>query len=141
MPILHFWKWCHRTMKFVLRPWHLFVFIIAGLINRQQQQVIELQNAQIRILMNTLGKKRILLTDGQRRMLAVKGKAFGLKALCELTTVVTPDTPLLHGWDDLRQDRPPASQEPESERQSRRMFPIHEIRLSRPYFLLWTAVD
>ena len=70
-------------MKFILRPWHLLVFIIAGLINRQQQQVIEFQNAQIRILMDKLGKKRILLTDDQRRMLAVKGKALGRKALFE----------------------------------------------------------
>jgi hypothetical protein len=61
-------------MKLILRPWQLFVFVIAGLINRQQQQVIEFQNAQIRILMDKLGKKRILLTDDQRRMLAVKGK-------------------------------------------------------------------
>ena len=38
-----------------------------GLINRQQQQVIEFQNAQIRILMDKLGKKRILLTNDQRR--------------------------------------------------------------------------
>jgi putative transposase len=79
-------------MKLILRPWQLFVFVIAGLINRQQQQVIEFQNAQIRILMDKLGKKRIPLTDDQRRMLAIKGKALGRKALFELTTVVTPDT-------------------------------------------------
>ncbi len=79
-------------MKFILRPWQLLIFIIAGLINSQREQVIEFQNTQIRILMDKLGKKRILLTDDQRRMLAVKGQALGRKALFELTTVVTPDT-------------------------------------------------
>jgi putative transposase len=34
----------------------------------------------------------VLLTDDQRRVLAVKGHALGRKALLELTTIVTPDT-------------------------------------------------
>ena len=38
------------------------------------------------------GKKRLLLSDDQRRLLAVKGKSLGRKALMELTTIVTPDT-------------------------------------------------
>ena len=46
--------------------------------------------------MRALGKKRLLLTDDQRRLLAVKGKAIGRKALLQLTTIVTPDTIL--GW-------------------------------------------
>jgi transposase InsO family protein len=44
------------------------------------------------VLKEKLGKKRILLTDDQRRRLAVKGKILGRKALRELTTIVTPDT-------------------------------------------------
>ena len=79
-------------MRFVLRPWQLFFLILAGWINRQQQEIIEFQNAQIRILMKKMGRKRILLTDDQRKVLAVKGKALGRKALSELTTIVTPDT-------------------------------------------------
>ena len=42
--------------------------------------------------MQVQGKKRILLTDDHRRLLAVKGKALGRKTLRELTTIVTPDT-------------------------------------------------
>ncbi len=38
------------------------------------------------------GKKRLLLSDDQRQLLAVKGKSLGRKALMELTTIVTPDT-------------------------------------------------
>ena len=43
-------------------------------------------------MMKAQGKKRFLLTDDQRRLLAVKGKFLGRKALMELTTIVTPDT-------------------------------------------------
>ncbi len=39
-----------------------------------------------------MGKKRILLSDGQRRLLASKGQALGRQILRELTTIVTPDT-------------------------------------------------
>ena len=65
--------------------------------------------------MQSQGKKRILLTGDQRRLLAVKGKALGRKALMELTTIVTPDTILrwqrqlvAQKWDDSdrRQKKP-----------------------------------
>jgi hypothetical protein len=79
-------------MNFILRPWQLFFLILSGLVNRQQQQIIEFQDAQIRALMDRMGRKRILLTDDQRRVLAVKAKALGRRALMELTTIVTPDT-------------------------------------------------
>ena len=71
-------------MRFVLQPWQLFFLILSGWVNRQQQKMIEFQNAQIRILMEKMGRKRILLTDEQRRVLAVKDKAL---ALFELTTI------------------------------------------------------
>ncbi|HJT33411.1 MAG TPA: hypothetical protein VJ783_15310 [Pirellulales bacterium] len=41
---------------------------------------------------NKVGKKRIPLTDDERRMLAVKGKALGRRALEQVATIVTPDT-------------------------------------------------
>jgi len=62
-------------MKFILQPWQLLCLILAGWINHRQQQVIEFQNAQIEALLKKLGKKRVLLSDEQRRILAVKGKA------------------------------------------------------------------
>ena len=79
-------------MNFVLLPWQLFFICLSGWVNRQQQEIIEFQNAQIRALMEKMGRKRILLGDDQRRVLAVKGKALGRKTLMELTTIVTPDT-------------------------------------------------
>jgi cell shape-determining protein MreC len=68
-----------ESVNSVLRPWQLVVMILAGWVNRRQQEIIEFQNAQIQALMNKLGRKRILLTDDQRRVLAVKGKALGRK--------------------------------------------------------------
>ncbi len=79
-------------MNDILKPWQLLFAILCGWVHRRQQEIIEFQNAEIISLMQIQGKKRILLTDDQRRLLAVKGKALGRKTLRELTTIVTPDT-------------------------------------------------
>ena len=79
-------------MTFILQPWQLFFVILSGWVNRHQQQVIDFYISQTKVLMEREGKKRILLGEDQRRLLAVKGKALGRKALSELTTIVTPDT-------------------------------------------------
>ncbi len=73
-------------MMFVLQPFHLLVVILAGWINRHQQAVIEYQSTQTQVLLEKLGKKRILLEDDQRCRLAVKGKLLGHKALRDITT-------------------------------------------------------
>jgi putative transposase len=79
-------------MQFMLQPYHILLAALIGWANERQQQIIEFQNDQIKALLKKLGKKRLLLTDDQRRVLAVKGHARGRKALLELTTIVTPDT-------------------------------------------------
>lgn len=79
-------------MDFVLQPWQLYVVILAGWINHQQQEVIEYLRTENRVLKEKLGKKRILLNDDQRRQLAVKGKILGRKRLEEIGTLFTPDT-------------------------------------------------
>ncbi len=79
-------------MSFILQPWQVVFVAMSAWINQRQQQIIEFQDAEIESLLKKLGKKRVLLTDDQRRLLAVKGKALGRKALMELTTIVTPDT-------------------------------------------------
>jgi putative transposase len=110
-------------MNFVFQPWQLLVLILAGWINREQQQVIEYLRSENQILRDKLGKRRILLTDDQRRRLAVKGKVLGRKLLAQFGTLVTPDTILrwhhllvAKKWDysDRRKKkpgRPPFSQE------------------------------
>ena len=79
-------------MSFLLQPWHMLLAVLCGMVNQRQQQIIEFQNAQIDTLLKQLGKKRLLLNDDQRRLLAVKAHAIGRKTLLELTTIVTPDT-------------------------------------------------
>lgn len=79
-------------MKALLQPWQLLLLILAGWINRRQQDAIEYLLTENRVLREKLGKKRILLTDNQRRRLAVKGKILGRKMLEQLATIVTPDT-------------------------------------------------
>ena len=109
-------------MKSLLQPWRLLLLILAGWINRHQQDVIQYLRAENEVLKEKLGKKRILLNDGQRRRLAIKGKALGRKALLEIATIVTPDTLLrwhrelvARKWDysQRRQKvgRPPVSKE------------------------------
>src|SRR6266404_8123417 len=79
-------------MHFVMQPWQLLFVILAGWVNRQQQQVIEYLRTENQILKEKLGKRRILLNDDQRRRLAVKAKVLGRKLLAEVGTLVTPDT-------------------------------------------------
>ena len=67
-------------MSFILKPWHLFLSILVGLVNHKAQQIIEFQNAQIKALLKISGRKRILLTNELRRIIAVKGKVLGRKA-------------------------------------------------------------
>ncbi len=79
-------------MDFVLQPGQLLLVILAGCINRQQQQVIDYLRTENQVLREKLGKKRILLDDDQRRRLAVKGKVLGRKMLEQVGTLFTPDT-------------------------------------------------
>jgi hypothetical protein len=78
-------------MKFVLQPWHLLARIVAGYANRQQQQIIDYLRTENAILLEKLGRRRIRLSDDQRRRLAQKGKALGRKLLGTVATLCTPD--------------------------------------------------
>jgi len=79
-------------MEFILQPWQLFLVILAGWMNRQQQDVIEYLRTENQVLKEKLGKKRILLDDDQRRRLAAKGMVLSCKRLEEVGTLFTPDT-------------------------------------------------
>jgi len=79
-------------MNFVLQPWQLLLLVLAGWINRKQQNIIDYLKTENEVLREKLGKKRILLSDGQRRRLAIKGKVLGRKALMEVAAIVSPDT-------------------------------------------------
>jgi adenylate cyclase class IV len=79
-------------MNFILQPWHLLLTILSGLINQQQQGVIEYLRAENQVLKEAHGKRRIRRSDDQRRRLAVKGKAVGRKVLGEIGTSFSLDT-------------------------------------------------
>src|SRR5437870_12964388 len=79
-------------MSFVLHPWQLLAAILAGWVNREQQQRLEYLRTENQVLKEKFGKKRILLNDDQRRRLAVQGKILGRKVLGEMATLFTPDT-------------------------------------------------
>jgi hypothetical protein len=63
-------------MKSVLQPWHLLLFIIAGWVNRHQQDVVEYLRTENRALKEKFGKKRILLSDGKRYLLMDRDSKF-----------------------------------------------------------------
>ena len=78
-------------MNFVLQPWQLLLAILAGWSNRQQQEVIEYLRTENQILKEKLGKRRILLTNDQRRRLGSKGQVLGRKVLELVGALSTPD--------------------------------------------------
>jgi hypothetical protein len=79
-------------MAAVFQPWQMLVAALAGWISREQDAVIEYLREENRVLKQQLGRKRLRLTDDQRRRLAVRGKAIGRRALTEVASLVTPDT-------------------------------------------------
>ena len=81
-----------ENVKELLQPWQLLLLVLAGWVNRQQQDVIEYLQAEDRVMRQKLGKRRILLNDEQRRILAIKGKVLGRKMLEQVAGIVTPET-------------------------------------------------
>ena len=66
--------------------------ILAGWMNRQQQEVIDYLLTENQVLKERFNKNRGLLSDDQRRRLAVKGRVLGRKRLEEAGTLFTPGT-------------------------------------------------
>ena len=82
------------------QPFHVLVVLIAGWLNRYQEDIIEYLKEENALLRGRLGKKRLALTDKDRRRLAVKAKPLGRARLRELGSIVSPDT-LLRWYRDL----------------------------------------
>jgi len=95
------WSWSSAY------PWHsdgrtlcpvntlqlqFLVSILAGWVNRGQQDIIEYLQEENRVLCEQLGAKRLRFTDVQRRRLAAKAHKVVRKGLFEISTLVTPDT-------------------------------------------------
>ncbi|MBI9017202.1 MAG: hypothetical protein JEZ07_08090 [Phycisphaerae bacterium] len=76
----------------IIKPQLVLLTMLAGWVNRQQQDVIEYLKTENKVLRETIGKKRIILNDAQRRRLAVAAKKVGRKALAEVCGLFTPNT-------------------------------------------------
>ena len=63
-----------------------------GWVNRHQAQVMDYLVEENRVLKEQIGKRRLRLTDDQRRRLAAKGKILGHRVLARIATIVTPNT-------------------------------------------------
>jgi len=74
------------------RPWTILLAMMAGWLNRHQQEMIEYLKAENAILKEKFGKKRIILIDEQRRTLAILAKKVGRKGLNEICNVFSPET-------------------------------------------------
>src|SRR5215831_4198501 len=71
---------------------HVLIVMLAGWMQRHQQQVITYLQAENRILKAQLGGRRLRLTDTDRRRLAELAHPLGRTRLQEVATIATPDT-------------------------------------------------
>lgn len=71
---------------------HFLLLVLAGWVNRQQQDVIDYLREENRVLRAGLRGKRLRLSDDDRRRLAVKAKALGRDVLAEVASIATPAT-------------------------------------------------
>jgi putative transposase len=70
----------------------LLIAMVAGWLQRHQQQVITYLQAENRVLTAQLRGRRLRLTDTERRRLAALAHPIGRTRLHEIATIATPDT-------------------------------------------------
>src|SRR2546426_7628754 len=70
----------------------VLIAMIAGWIQRHQQQVIPYLHEENRVLKAQLGGRRLPLTDTERRRLATLAHPLGRTRLQEVATIATPET-------------------------------------------------
>src|SRR5438128_12697948 len=71
---------------------HILSAMVAGWVQRHQQQVIAYLQEENRVLKAQHGGRQLRLTDTERRRLATLAHPLGRKRLKEIATVATPDT-------------------------------------------------
>lgn len=71
---------------------HVLIAMVAGWLQRHQQQTIAYLLAENRVLKAHLGGRRLRFTDTERHRLAALAHPLGRKPLQELATLVTPET-------------------------------------------------
>ncbi len=76
----------------IFKPWTFFAVMVAGWMNRQQQDVIEYLRMKNSILREKLGHKRIILNEFQKRRLATAAMKLGKDLLRQFGTLLSPST-------------------------------------------------
>jgi transposase InsO family protein len=71
---------------------HILIALVAGWLQRHQQQVITYLLEENRVLKAQLGSRRLRLTDPDRRRLAALAHPLGRQRLKAVATLVTPET-------------------------------------------------
>jgi putative transposase len=74
------------------QPLRFLLLMVAGWMNRKQQDVIAYLQEENRVLREQLGGKRLRFTNDQRRRLAAKAKKLSRKKLMDFANIVRPDT-------------------------------------------------
>lgn len=82
----------------------VLIAMVAGWINRHQQQVIAYLQEENRVLKAQHGGRRLRLTDTERHHLAALAYPLGRQRLKKLATLATPDT-LLRWYKRLIADK------------------------------------
>src|SRR5512146_2729239 len=75
-----------------VKPMGMLLMMLAGWINRHQQDVITYLKEENKVLREKLGTKRILLNDDQRMRLARLAKRLGRAVLADACGGFSPDT-------------------------------------------------
>ena len=88
---------CEYSETMFIRPFYLFLSVLAHYVNREQAAIIDYLKEENRALRARLGEKRIRFTDAERRRLAVKARKICRSVLREIGCIVTPET--LLRWD------------------------------------------
>jgi putative transposase len=66
--------------------------VLTGWLDRQERQALAYLMEENRVLRRQLGQQRLHFTDADRQRLAVRGHRLGRQVLCQIATIVTPDT-------------------------------------------------
>ena len=70
----------------------MLLLVLTGWLERREREAIAYLIDENRLLRRQLGARRLRLTDDDRRRLAARAYRLGRHALCEIATIVTPDT-------------------------------------------------
>jgi len=70
----------------------LLLRAVTGWLDRRERNALAYLIEENRLLRRRLGRRRLYLTDDDRRRLAVRAHRLGRRAVREVATIVTPDT-------------------------------------------------